>query len=97
MDKDYLVMGEWAIERTTGRLRHKLCRHWCEKFNYDSTKTVKTHKCDVRDEGYDEPDPYQERHIPAIVRDTARTLQSANEERFRSVNLTNALPGPKTH
>lgn len=41
---EYIVMGAWAVQAKTGKIRHKLCRRWCDFFN--QTNDAK-HYCDT--------------------------------------------------
>lgn len=59
---EYLVMGDWAIQVKTGKVRHKLCKRWCSYFNEDD---LFYHPC--YPPGADEV----EMTIPEIVRTTA--------------------------
>ena len=46
---EYIVLGSWAVQAKTGKIRHKLCRRWCNKYNEDG---VKHHLCDAIDGEY---------------------------------------------
>ena len=34
---EYIVMGSWAVQRSTGKVRHLPCRRWCTYFNHNNT------------------------------------------------------------
>lgn len=32
-EPEYVVMGEWAVRLSTGKIRHLKCRTWCIRWN----------------------------------------------------------------
>jgi hypothetical protein len=79
MDKDFLVIGQWAISRKSGKLRHRLCRRWCDRFNEYNENL---HDCLEEGEDFnstyfdkDHNITYYTRTIPCLIMDLARAMR----------------------
>jgi hypothetical protein len=41
---EYIVMGSWAVHRSTGKIRHLSCKRWCSYYNEGGEPV---HPCDA--------------------------------------------------
>lgn len=66
---EYIVMGAWAVQAKTGKVRHRPCRRWCQYWNEDDKPT---HLCDQDTYGEEIP-------IPPMVITASECLRNKNE------------------
>ena len=43
-EAEYIVMGAWAVQAKTGKVRHRPCRRWCSFYNQNNENF---HACDA--------------------------------------------------
>ena len=69
---EYIVMGAWAVQAKTGKVRHLPCRRWCNHYN-ENDKPI--HSCDALDD-----DPIKEVPIPAMVVTVSECLRKGKQD-----------------
>ena len=69
---EYIVLGAWAVQIKTGKIRHKPCRRWCDFYN--ETDDAR-HYCDTIEDMREEQE-VKYIPIPAMVLTVAECIRN---------------------
>ena len=69
---EYIVLGAWAVQIKTGKIRHKPCRRWCDLYN-EANATF--HYCDSVDDTLEDQNS-RDIPIPAMVITVAECIRN---------------------